>query len=117
MLLCSVSGTELRGNTTICPGNSGIFECKTTNTEILTWRVNETSLFILGDHRLNDTPVIVSGIVASLVELSLSDGNVGNRTSLLRIAPVNNVTMTVTCSGGSPTDTCSRDINFIGSYL
>ena len=55
--LCSVTdtgtntGTELNGNSEICPGISGVFECKTTNTEVLLWRVVTTSLLFPGHHR------------------------------------------------------------------
>ncbi len=116
--LCSV--TELRGNSEICPGDSGIFECQTTNTDELFWSVNGTTLSIPPNHRLENGRITNSGHVASLVELNLTSGNVGDRTSLLRVAPATtnfNTITTVACSGGDPVNTCSRDILFIGKRI
>ncbi len=115
-LLCSTpSGTELRGNTAICPGNSGIFECKTTNTGLLVWNIDGISLSFDVTRRVGGV-ITKSGNVASLMKLDLNNGsNSGNRTSLLLVPPASNVTINITCSGGSPVTTCSRNINFLGN--
>ncbi len=116
-LLCSApSGTELRGNAVICPGNSGIFECKTTNTEKLFWLIDGSTILFTANHRVEDSSIKGPGYVASLVELNLTSGNIGNRISLLRVAPATtDVNISVTCSGGDPVNTCNRDIDFIGN--
>ncbi len=107
--------TELSGNDVICPGRSGIFECKTTNTGILIWRVNNnTNLVIPGDNRVNNPPITESGNVATLVELELANGNIGNRTSILRVPPTTNK-VTIFCVGGDAVNNCSKDILFIGN--
>ncbi len=111
-----MSGTELHGNATICPGRGGVFECKTTNTEQLFWTVDGNTLSTPATFRVGSDPSItLSGYVASLVELNLMSGNVGNRTSLLRVAKTTTNIISVACSGGEPVNTCSRDINFIGN--
>ena len=112
--MCSTpSGTELRGDPAICPGNNGIFECRTTNTGLLSWSVdNINPLSFRGDNEVSDG-IAESGNVASLVELNFING-VGNWTSLLLVPPANNVTRTIICSGGNPLSTCNRDINFLG---
>ncbi len=112
-----MSGTEFRGNTTICPGNSGVFECKTTNTEQLFWIVDGTPLSIPITHTVNSGLITSAGHIASLIKRSLASGNVGNRTSLLRVAPATTNTSTVVCSGGDPVNTCSRSINFVGNTI
>ncbi len=113
--MCSTpSGTELRGDPAICPGNNGIFECKTTISELLIWDINGTELPIDGTYRIADG-ITESGNVASLVELDLMNGNSGNRTSLLLVPPASNVTINITCSGGRSLNTCSREIKFIGN--
>ncbi len=114
--MCSTpSGTELHGDPVICPGSSAIFECKTTNTEVLIWDVNGTLLPIEGSGRVG-YGITLSGNVASLVKLDLINGNGGNRTCLLFVPPANNVTMTITCGGGNPQSTCHRSITFLGKY-
>ncbi len=114
--MCSTpSGTELRGDPAICPGNSAIFECKTTNTTLLSWSVdNGASLSFSRDNAVGDG-MTEFGNVASLVELNLIDG-VGNWTSLLLVPPAN-VTMTITCGGGNPQSTCHRSITFLGKSV
>ena len=113
--MCSTpSGTELRGDPAICPGNHAIFECKTTISEILIWKVDGISLPIDGTGRVS-YGITLSETVASLVKLDLIDGNIGNRTSLLFVPPASNVTINVTCSGGRQMNTCSRNINFLGN--
>ncbi len=114
-LLCSTpSGTRLRGDPAICPGNSGVFECKTTNIEVLVWNIDGILLSFDGTREVGYA-ITMSENVASLVELDLINGRIGNRTSLLLVPPASNVTMKVTCSGGNVENTCSRDINFIGN--
>ncbi len=115
--MCNVgSGTRLSGNDVICPGGSGVFECKTTNTDILSWSVNGLSLLIPGNHQVNDSSIIRSGNVATLVELNLTNGVVGDRTSLLRVPPTtDNVTITIICTGGDPVTTCTKDVLFKGN--
>ncbi len=115
--MCSMSGTELRGNTVICPGDRGVFECQTTNTLQLFWIVDGTPLSIPITHTVNSGSIEASGHVACLVNRSLASGNVGNRTSLLRVAPVTTNISTVVCSGGDPVNTCSRNINFVGNTI
>ncbi len=113
-VLCSVYGTEIRGNTTICPGDSGIFECKTTNTEQLFWSINGSTILFTATHRVEDGPIVESGHIATLVEIYLTGGNVGNRTSWLRVSPTATIT-SLSCSGGEPTDISKREIYFIGN--
>ncbi len=116
--MCSTSGTELRGDPAICPGNRAIFECKTTNTGILTWKVNDVSLLsFTGADAVVGGGIADSGNVASLVELDLISGNIGDRTSLLLVAPGNDVTMTITCDGGNLLNTCNKSITFLGKSV
>ncbi len=82
------------------------------------WSVNGTTLSIPPNHRVEDGRITNSGYIASLVKLNLTSENVGDRTSLLRVAPATtnfNTIVTVACSGGDPVNTCSRDILFIGN--
>ncbi len=114
--MCSTpSGTELHGNPVICPGSSAIFECRTTNSELLLWgEINGTPFQFEGGNGVGDV-ITESENVASLLKLNLNNGgNIGNRTSFLLMAP-NNITMNIICSGGNHVSTCSRDINFIGN--
>ena len=119
--LCSVRSstdttTELSGNAVICSGISGIFECKTTNTGSLLWRVNDTVLVIPVSHTVNDPSIIVSGNVATLVELDLTNGDVGDRTAILRVPPkTDSATITIICTGGDAVATCTKDVLFIGN--
>ncbi len=119
--MCSVrSGTdtttELSGSDVICPGSSVIFECKTTNTGTQIWGVDNTSLVIPGSHTVNDIPIIVSGNIATLVELDLTNGEVGNRTAILRVPPkTDSVITSIFCTGGDAVATCTEDILFIGN--
>ncbi len=99
----------------ICPGDSGIFECKTTNTEKLFWSINDSTILLTASHRVEDGPIMCDGYVASLVEINLTSGNVGNRTSWLRVSPTTTTITNLSCSGGDPEDTCNREIYFIGN--
>ncbi len=119
--MCSVrSGTdtttELSGSDVICPDKSGIFECKATNTGLLVWRVSDTALIFPGSHTVNDSSIRVSGNVATLVDLNLTNGVVGDRTSILRVPPkTDSATITIICTGGDPVATCTNDVLFKGN--
>ncbi len=113
-LLCSTpSGTELRGNVEICPGDSGVFECHTSNTGLLSWNVNGTELLFIGASATVGGVKMTDGYIASLVQLNLT----GNLTSLLLVPPANDVTVNITCDGGSPISACNRSINFLGNLV
>lgn len=104
---------ELLGNDMILPGETGFFRCVTSNSQLLSWIIDDVPVnfdlsFIACDPPQGQHP----SSVAHLVEVSVDGTFIGNRTSYLAYTsdPDFNGNVNIVCEDGRLNTKCAHTL-------
>ena len=98
-----LSGTQLVGTDTICPGETGFYRCVNTDLFQQTWAIDGVRDPFPEDDTVGDSITSIPGAIGYLLERTVKQNGRGNRTSVMVYTPDADATsgeIRVQCSAG-----------------